>query len=332
MAAVEGKGAGFGAVAAERVEHLAAKFGEHGGVVFSVDEEGVAVGAHAAFDVGHGADRGPEVAQFLDGNVVAKALPDVVGGHALADDVGVVSRKMEEAAGFDGGVVHKGDVADRGAETGAEDADARVALLLEPAEAAASVMDGLAVGLEREADIGTADLVGALVSEGHAAVVIGHAHFEDRDADALEPLAEAALAVPFGVPVREEEDGGRFFVGALGIGFGGEKLAVNGVVFRPGRGDGAGEGEDVVGAQGVVGRGSGGEPVAAVGNDVLGVLADEGGRVGIVGIATEVFQAPVEGLHATVVVGSPAAVLVAADFAFEPVHRNSYQLTVYNSE
>jgi hypothetical protein len=38
----------------------------------------------------------------------------------------------------------------------------------------------------------------------------------------------------------------------------------------------------------------------------------------------------VEGLDAAVVVGGPAAVLVAADFAFEPVHEDSCQLLVYS--
>jgi len=33
-----------------------------------------------------------------------------------------------------------------------------------------------------------------------------------------------------------------------------------------------------------------------------------------------VFEAPLERAHAAVVVGGPAAVLVAADFLFEPVH------------
>jgi uncharacterized membrane protein YhiD involved in acid resistance len=83
-----------------------------------------------------------------------------------------------------------------------------VALLLEPVEAAASVLDGLAVGLEREADVWAADLVGALVAVGHAAIVVGHAHLENGDAHALNPMAETVLAVPFGVPVGEEEDRG----------------------------------------------------------------------------------------------------------------------------
>jgi len=45
-----------------------------------------------------------------------------------------------------------------------------------------------------------------------------------------------------------------------------------------------------------------------------------------------VLKAPVEGLDATIVVGGPAAVLVAADFAFEPVHDKSRQFTVYSQE
>jgi hypothetical protein len=32
-----------------------------------------------------------------------------------------------------------------------------------------------------------------------------------------------------------------------------------------------------------------------------------------------------EGLDATIVVGGPAAMLVAADFALEPIHRVNYQ-------
>src|SRR5216684_611736 len=135
-------------MAAEGVEHLASKLGEHGGVVFAVDHEGVAAGAHAALDVGHGADGGPVVAKLVYGDVVAKAFPDVIGGHALADYVGVVGGDVEEAAGAEAFIVNEGDVADRGADAGA------------------------------------------------------------KDAEALNPAAEAVLAVPFGVPVGEEEDGG----------------------------------------------------------------------------------------------------------------------------
>src|SRR5713101_8810416 len=82
VAAGEFEGAGVGSVAAKGVEHLAGEFGEHGGVVLAVDHEGGAAGAHTTLDVGHGADGGPVLAELVDGDVVAKAFPDVVGGHA----------------------------------------------------------------------------------------------------------------------------------------------------------------------------------------------------------------------------------------------------------
>src|SRR5467141_1328663 len=135
-------------MAAEGVEHLASKLGEHGGVVFAVDHKGVAAGAHAALDVGHGADGGPVVAEFVDGDVVAKAFPDVIGGHALADDIGVIGGDVEEAASADAFIVNESDIADRRADAGAENAELVVALLLKPVEAAARVLDGLAVGWE----------------------------------------------------------------------------------------------------------------------------------------------------------------------------------------
>lgn len=177
VAAVEAERAEGGTVAAEGIEHLAGEFGEHGGVVLAVDHEAVAAGAHAALDVRHGADGCPVVAKFLHGDVVAKALPDVVGSHALADDVGVISGNVEEAAGADGAVVHQRDVADGGADARAEDAEFGVTLLLEPPEAAARVENGLAVGVESEADVGAANLVGAFVAARHAAIVVRQAQF-----------------------------------------------------------------------------------------------------------------------------------------------------------
>src|SRR5260370_34660755 len=91
---------------------------------------------------------------------------------------------------------------DRSVDAGPEYPELGVARRFEPVEAAAGVLDGLAVGLESEADVGATELVGALVALGHAAVVVGHAHLEDGDAEALNPAAETDLAVPFGVPDR----------------------------------------------------------------------------------------------------------------------------------
>jgi hypothetical protein len=325
VAAGEFEGAGVGTVAAEGVEHLAGEFGEHGGVVLAVEHEGVASGAHAALNVGHGADGGPVVAELIDTDMVSKTFPDVIGRHTLADDIGVVGGDVEEATGADAFIVNEGDIADRRAKAGAEDAELGVTLLFEPVEAAAGVLDGLSVGLEGEADIRAADLVGALVAADHAAVVVGHAHLEDGDAHALNPVAEAVLAVPFSVPVGEEEDRGALLLPP-------KELGMNDVVFRPGRFDGTGESEDVfcfkcgrraTDVEAVIGGWGGGIPVPAVLDGFVGILVDERARIGLIGGAADVLEAPVEGLDAAIVVGGPAAVLVAADFAFEPVHKKT---------
>src|SRR5258708_26072733 len=146
VATGEFEGAGVGSVTAEGVEHLASEFGEHGGVVFAVDHEGVAAGAHTALDVGHGTDGGPVFAEFVHGNMVAKALPDVIGGHALTDDVGIVCGNVEEATGAYAFIVDEGDIANGGADAGAENAELGVGLLLQPVQAAAGGFGGFAGG------------------------------------------------------------------------------------------------------------------------------------------------------------------------------------------
>ena len=94
-------------MAAEGVEHLAGELGEHGGVVFAVEHKGVAAGAHAALDIGHGADGSPVLAELVHGDMALKTFPHVIGGHTLTDDVGVVGGNVEEAAGTDAVIVHE---------------------------------------------------------------------------------------------------------------------------------------------------------------------------------------------------------------------------------
>ena len=48
--------------------------------------------------------------------------------------------------------------------------------------------------------------------------------------------------------------------------------------------------------------------------------AEEGARVGLIGAAADVLEAPDEGADHAVIVGGPATMLVAADSLFEPVH------------
>ena len=105
---------------------------------------------------------------------------------------------------------------------------------------------------------------------------------------------------------------------------------MDGVVFRPGGLDGTCEGEDVLGVEAVIGGGRGGVPFPAGVDGFAGVFAHEGGRIGVIRGAADVLQTPVKGLDAAIVVGGPAAVLVAADFALEPVHESSCKLLVYS--
>src|SRR5206468_9129190 len=94
------------------------ELGEHGGVVFTVEHEGVASGTHTPFDVGHWAYGGPIFAEFIDSDMVFQTLPDVIGGHALTDDVGVVGRDVEKTAGAEAVIVNEGDIADGRAQIG----------------------------------------------------------------------------------------------------------------------------------------------------------------------------------------------------------------------
>ena len=87
-------------MATEAGQHFAAKLRGHSGIVFAVDEEGFAVGAHASLNVGDRADGRPVVAELIDGDVFAKTLPNVVSGHTLAHDVGVIGGEVQEAARF----------------------------------------------------------------------------------------------------------------------------------------------------------------------------------------------------------------------------------------
>src|SRR6266480_2493613 len=89
--------------------------------------------------------------------------------------------------------------------------------------------------------------------------------------------------MPFSVPVGEEEDGG-----AMTSFSGGEQLGVDGVVFRPGRCDEAGEGENIFAVEAVIGGGRGGVPFPARFDRFAGVLPDECSGIGLIGCTAEV--------------------------------------------
>ncbi len=81
--------------------------------------------------------------------------------------------------------VRHGDGADGGADAGADDAELAVALLRQPLQAAPGIHYGLAIRLQRQADVGSDKRVGALMAGDGAAVVVGHGQTEDGDAHAI---------------------------------------------------------------------------------------------------------------------------------------------------
>ena len=99
-------------------------------------------------------------------------------------------------------------------------------MLFEPAEGAAGVENGLAICLERQADIGTDEMIGARMAWDGAAVVIWQAHFYGGDSELVEPAADVSLLFPAGIPLRENYDGR---TGVTGL----EKLCVDEIIFGP---------------------------------------------------------------------------------------------------
>src|SRR5262249_33175095 len=106
---------------------------------------------------------------------------------------------------------------------------------------------------------------------------------------------------------------------------------MDGIVLRPGRNDRATERQNVFVIDKVVRCGRRREPFLARFDRVARVALDVRRWIGISRVATDVLQAPLERLDATIIVGRPAAMLVATDAAFKPVHSKvrSRLLTVY---
>src|SRR5260370_41167 len=123
-------------------------------------------------------------------------------------------------------------------------------------------------------------------------------------------MAKALSALPFCVPVGEEENGVAGVIRAETRGdrlTTGEELGVDGVVFRPRGFNGAGEGEDIFAIEAVIRGRRGSVPFRARFDGFSGVVADEGTGIVVVGRAADVFETPVEGLDTAHVVRGPAA-------------------------
>ena len=83
----------------------------------------------------------------------------------------------------------------------------RVALLLQPVEAAANIDHALAHGIERAANVGGDGVVGAADFRRHADIVIRHGHPQHGDAQHVQHAAEAVVGDRVGIPVWQQDDG-----------------------------------------------------------------------------------------------------------------------------
>src|SRR6185369_13517620 len=100
-----------------------------------------------------------------------------------------------------------------------------------------------------------------------------------------------------------------------------EKLSVDGVVFRPSGANRTRKSQDIVGGKPVIVGRCGGKPFPAGLDCTMRIAAHVRSRIGIRGVAIDVFKSPCERLHSTVVIGRPPPVLVASNSPFKPVHR-----------
>ncbi len=158
-------------------------------------------------EVGHGTDGEPGLAQGFEIDVGFDSLADVAGGLSVPYDVGDVGGGVVEGGDANAGIVGGGDEGVTGTQTGADDSELAVALLLEPIEAAADVDDALADGVEGAAEVGGDSVIGAADLGGHADIVIGHAQPKDGDAQHVQHAAEADVGDCVGVPVGKKNDG-----------------------------------------------------------------------------------------------------------------------------
>src|SRR5882724_7235520 len=147
----------------------------------------------------------------------------------------------------------------------------------------------------------------------HAPVVIRHAHLEDRDSQPLNPFAQSALAVPFGIPVRQQKYG-------RGLLFAAKNLPVHSVVLGIGRSDRAGKRQHAFIVHPIVSCRRRLEPFPAPSDRVRRVLVQECRGVALPRSAVQMLKPPLKGTHHAVIVRRPAPVLVPPNSFFKPVH------------
>src|SRR5580658_8721879 len=242
-------------VAADRGEEFVGQFVGESGVVAPADRQNLFARAVQARDVRIRTNGRKIAADFVERNFVVQRLPYVRSCESGSNHITKICGDMQERAGAQSRFMRDGEKREAGADTGAENAEAVVALLFEPAQGASRIEHRLAIGLQGEADVGAHHIIRSRMAGNGAAIVIGQAQFHGGDAELIQPPADVLLLLPTRIPLREN-DYGRTAAARV------KQLRVQAIILRPRRGDGAGEREDVVSERVVVRRG-GGEPFVA---------------------------------------------------------------------
>src|SRR5579875_54555 len=273
--------------------------------------------------VRHRADGRPEIANLLFGNLRAQRLPNVNGGQAVCDDVSKITGNVQQGRSTNQRLVRSGDAGNARAEADAHNSERAVAARREPAQTAARVANRLAIGLQREPDVRTDDVVGAWMARNRAPVVIRQTQPQRGDAEAIEPAAKLHVRSVVRVPLRQNNNC-RAASGRR------KKSRVDAIVFRPGRLDGAGKFQFLAPGRAIfrrprneVGGRFTGEPLIAARDRFLHEIGEKRAGIFFVRVAADVFEAPGKGQRAPVGLSGPAPVLVAPDFLFEPAHDSS---------
>ena len=96
------------------------------------------------------------------------------------------------------------DLGDAGAQAGAHDSKAVIALRLQPIDGGASLGDCLPAGVDRPAHVAAHHVIGALAARGGPVVMIGQAHAKSGKPEKIQQAAKIHVPLPVGVPLRQD--------------------------------------------------------------------------------------------------------------------------------
>src|SRR6187399_1956123 len=153
------------------------------------------------------ADWEPALPEILDRDVALESCAYVARRETAPHDVGEKRRDMIERAGRDASVVGHGEHCQTRPETRAHDPDTLETLRDQPIDDALGVEHGLPVRVQRPADVGTDDELGAREVRRPPLVVVRQTQPDGGQTKTREQLAQAHVASTVGIPLRQHEDG-----------------------------------------------------------------------------------------------------------------------------